>query len=142
MLKIMLLELFVESNLKYIAYNPISHTYHILRYHRKFTMIYKHKNIPNQYEIHNKTSKSLEHTQTSNQDSSVVLVGEFKDCKMSLINMREREREHSHLEMPKKKEEAFCITKSTLCIGKSIHLHCTIIPYELEHLHSKYNVNI
>ena len=62
MLKIMLLELFVESNLKYIAYNPISHTYHILRYHRKFTMIYKHKNIPNQYEIYNKTSKSLEHT--------------------------------------------------------------------------------
>ena len=59
---------------------------------------------------------------------------------------RERERdytyklEQSHLEMPKKK--AFCITKATLCIGKSIHLHCTIIPYELENLHCKYNVNI
>ena len=60
---------------------------------------------------------------------------------------RERERdytyklEHSHLEMPKKKK-AFYITKATLCIGKFVHLHCTIIPYELEHLHCKYNVNI
>ena len=61
---------------------------------------------------------------------------------------RERERdytyklEQSHLEMPKKKKKAFYITKATLCIGKSIHLHCTIIPYELENLHCKYNVNI
>ena len=71
----------------------------------------------------------------------------------SYQNKRERDRDrerdytyklkHSHLEMPKKKKHfAICITKATLCIAKSIHLHWTIIPYELEHLHYKYNVNV